>query len=43
VVSLIALVSAIVFARAPPAHQSLAVLPLTNLSRDPEQDYFADG
>jgi serine/threonine-protein kinase len=23
--------------------KSLAVLPLTNLSRDPEQDYFADG
>jgi TolB-like protein/Tfp pilus assembly protein PilF len=23
--------------------RSLAVLPLTNLSRDPEQDYFADG
>src|SRR5690242_2706757 len=23
--------------------QSLAVLPLENLSRDPEQDYFADG
>jgi serine/threonine-protein kinase len=23
--------------------QSLAVLPLTNLSRDPEQEYFADG
>jgi TolB-like protein len=22
---------------------SLAVLPLENLSRDPEQDYFADG
>ena len=26
-----------------PAIQSLAVLPLTNLSGDPKQDYFADG
>jgi TolB-like protein/Flp pilus assembly protein TadD len=26
-----------------PAIQSLAVLPLQNLSRDPEQEYFADG
>jgi TolB-like protein/Tfp pilus assembly protein PilF/predicted Ser/Thr protein kinase len=26
-----------------PAIESLAVLPLQNLSRDPEQDYFADG
>jgi TolB-like protein/Tfp pilus assembly protein PilF len=26
-----------------PRIQSLAVLPLENLSRDPEQDYFADG
>jgi serine/threonine-protein kinase len=28
---------------ASPRIQSLAVLPLANLSRDPEQDYFADG
>jgi len=28
---------------APPRIESLAVLPLANLSRDPEQDYFADG
>jgi serine/threonine protein kinase len=27
----------------PPRIESLAVLPLENLSRDPEQDYFADG
>ncbi|HYW43312.1 MAG TPA: protein kinase [Bryobacteraceae bacterium] len=27
----------------PPRIESLAVLPLANLSRDPEQDYFADG
>jgi TolB-like protein/DNA-binding winged helix-turn-helix (wHTH) protein/Tfp pilus assembly protein PilF len=27
----------------PPAIRSLAVLPLENLSRDPEQEYFADG
>jgi TolB-like protein/DNA-binding winged helix-turn-helix (wHTH) protein/Tfp pilus assembly protein PilF len=27
----------------PPRIQSLAVLPLANLSRDPEQEYFADG
>jgi len=27
----------------PPDIQSLAVLPLENLSRDPEQEYFADG
>jgi serine/threonine-protein kinase len=27
----------------PPKISSLAVLPLANLSRDPEQDYFADG
>ena len=27
----------------PPQIKSLAVLPLTNLSRDPEQEYFADG
>ena len=26
-----------------PRIQSLAVLPIDNLSRDPEQDYFADG
>src|SRR5262249_3652614 len=26
-----------------PRIESLAVLPLANLSRDPEQDYFADG
>jgi TolB-like protein len=26
-----------------PSGQSIAVLPLVNLSRDPEQDYFADG
>ena len=30
-------------ARAAGRIQSLAVLPLTNLSRDPEQEYFADG
>ena len=28
---------------APPAIRSLAVLPLANLSGDPEQEYFADG
>jgi TolB-like protein/DNA-binding winged helix-turn-helix (wHTH) protein/Tfp pilus assembly protein PilF len=27
----------------PPRIESLAVLPLANLSRDPEQEYFADG
>src|SRR5215469_11029763 len=33
-----------VFMRAPkPQIQALAVLPLTNLSGDPEQEYFADG
>ena len=33
-----------IFARRPkPNIQALAVLPLTNLSGDPEQDYFADG
>ena len=26
-----------------PQNQALAVLPLTNLSGDPEQEYFADG
>ncbi|MBI2956055.1 MAG: protein kinase, partial [Acidobacteria bacterium] len=31
------------FGTPPPKIQSLAVLPLENLSRDPEQDYFADG
>jgi TolB-like protein/Tfp pilus assembly protein PilF len=33
------------FARATPVHgiRSLAVLPLENFSRDPEQEYFADG
>jgi TolB-like protein/DNA-binding winged helix-turn-helix (wHTH) protein/Tfp pilus assembly protein PilF len=32
------------FGHSPTPHiQSLAVLPLTNLSHDPEQDYFADG
>jgi len=30
-------------ANAPPPIQSLAVLPLENLSHDPEQEYFADG
>jgi TolB-like protein/DNA-binding winged helix-turn-helix (wHTH) protein/Tfp pilus assembly protein PilF len=30
-------------ARRPPGIQSIAVLPLTNLSGDPEQEYFADG
>lgn len=30
-------------AASPPSIQSLAVLPLENLSHDPEQDYFADG
>ena len=29
--------------RSPPRIQSLAVLPLVNLSGDPNQDYFADG
>ncbi len=29
--------------RSPPQISSLAVLPLANLSRDPEQEYFADG
>jgi TolB-like protein/DNA-binding winged helix-turn-helix (wHTH) protein/Tfp pilus assembly protein PilF len=28
---------------APPGIESIAVLPLENLSRDPEQEYFADG
>jgi TolB-like protein/Flp pilus assembly protein TadD len=28
---------------APPKIESMAVLPLENLSRDPEQEYFADG
>jgi TolB-like protein len=28
---------------APPQISGLAVLPLENLSRDPEQEYFADG
>src|SRR5262249_5823041 len=44
------LVGALLFARyktssgAPAEHiKSLAVLPLSNLSHDPEQDYFADG
>jgi len=32
-----------IFGAAVPAVRSLAVLPLTNLSRDPNQDYFADG
>ncbi|HYW38429.1 MAG TPA: winged helix-turn-helix domain-containing protein [Terriglobales bacterium] len=33
-----------IFMRAPkPQIQALAVLPLTNLSGDPEQEYFADG
>ncbi len=31
------------FGRATPKIESLAVLPLENLSRDPEQEYFADG
>jgi TolB-like protein/DNA-binding winged helix-turn-helix (wHTH) protein len=31
------------FGRAKPNIQALAVLPLANLSGDPEQDYFADG
>ena len=30
-------------AAAPPSIGSIAVLPLENLSRDPEQEYFADG
>jgi len=30
-------------APAPPAHLSIVVLPFTNLSGDPAQDYFADG
>jgi adenylate cyclase len=30
-------------ANAPPAHLSIVVLPFTNLSGDPAQDYFADG
>lgn len=29
--------------RTPPAIRSLAVLPLSNLSNDPEQEYFSDG
>ena len=29
--------------RRPPAHLSVVVLPFTNLSGDPNQDYFADG
>ena len=30
-------------APAPPAHLSIVVLPFTNLSNDPAQDYFAEG
>jgi adenylate cyclase len=30
-------------APSPPAHLSIVVLPFTNLSADPAQDYFADG
>ena len=30
-------------ARSEPAHLSIVVLPFTNLSNDPDQDYFADG
>jgi TolB-like protein len=29
--------------RGPAAHLSIVVLPFTNLSGDPSQDYFADG
>jgi Predicted integral membrane protein len=32
-----------VITASPPLIESLAVLPLENLSRDPEQDYFAEG
>jgi len=32
-----------VITASPPQIESLAVLPLENLSRDPEQDYFAEG
>ena len=35
--------SASIFANPPPAHLSVVVLPFTNLSGDPAQDYFADG
>jgi adenylate cyclase len=32
-----------VASNSPPAHLSIVVLPFTNLSNDPAQDYFADG
>ena len=35
--------SRILVRASPPAIHSLAVLPLTNLSNDPDQEYFADG
>jgi hypothetical protein len=34
---------ATVTSNAPAAHLSIVVLPFTNLSGDPNQDYFADG
>jgi TolB-like protein len=35
--------ASVVAANPPPAHLSVVVLPFTNLSGDPAQDYFADG
>jgi adenylate cyclase len=35
--------ASVVATSAPPAHLSIVVLPFTNLSNDPAQNYFADG
>jgi hypothetical protein len=42
-VGLIGLNSSQITAREPSRVRSIAVLPLDNLSHDPEQEYFADG